>query len=291
MKLNFKVKMKKLFLFILINVGLGLGACEDPVPDDYIQENIVQAVLMVNEPITGILIMSSQPVLDSFSLEKSMIRDAEVTIKGDGEEIVLVCDDNGVEGYYDPLGEYLIKPETQYDLEIILNDGTVMTGTTTTPQDFDWISPERDFIQFPFDTVNYPATDTIAWGGETRAPFYILAVKNLDTLEYGKYLDPSTDEKNRRVIIGRSNNDDRFREYTTWAFIANTKTSVVWRTFKWYGMHEVAVYNPDNNYFRWFFQNYLREYDYKLNSIENGVGVFGSSSVIRDTFMLLKNQP
>jgi hypothetical protein len=113
----------------------------------------------------------------------------------------------------------------------------------------------------------------------------------LDTLNYGKYLSSPTEEKNRRIF--RSFENDRmYYEISSYAFIPNNKSFVVWNIFKWYGPHEVTVYVPDWNYLRWFKQYAMKSrYDDNLGTLKNGKGFFGSASMIKDTVLLLKNQP
>ncbi len=266
-------------------------ACEDPVPTDYIPRNIVQGILIVDDPITNIIVMKSQSIQDSFDFNNSLIRDAEVIIRGDNSEFILVSEQSGSKGYYLEDTTYKVKPNTTYKLEIILNDGTVITGKTTTPERFDWRLKTPHPIQFPLDTIKLPATDSIAWTVSPGTEFYLIDVRCLDTLNYGQYLDPKTEELNRR-IYKPWRDDDNYFEHSEWALIPNTKTSVVWNIFKWYGRHHVNVYAPDYNFLEWWLQHFAsREQNDLLNSIENGIGVFGSAAIIRDTTFLLKNQP
>ena len=116
-------------------------------------------------------------------------------------------------------------------------------------------------------------------------------MKCLDTLNYGKYLTPPTAEMNRRINLP-FRNDRAYRETATLLPIPNSQTPVVWNTFKWFGLHEVGVYVPDWNFLRWYIQSQTRsQIDPLLSSIKGGYGYFGSASVIRDTSVIIKNQP
>jgi hypothetical protein len=293
--------MKKIIIIIL-TIFL-LSSCEDPVPTDYIPENYLEAALIVGQPIDNIILMRSQPINETFDYEKSLIRDAEVIISGDGKEFKLRIDPNGTRGYYSN-EVYVVKGNTTYNIQVRLSDGSTITGTTETPDTLVWVRDLPNNIQYPLDTLNKPSKDTIIWEGNPTpikegnisSGFWGISVKALDTLEYGIYLDSvPNSEKNRRLYRANANPDSdwRYRELALWTIIPSKKSPVVWNYFKWYGLHEVSIYNLDFNYLKWVLQRISQsEYDERLSSVKgNGIGVFGSMNVIRDTTFLIKNQP
>lgn len=281
-------------LMLIATIAFGLNACEDDVIKDYIPRNMVEAYLIVDQPIENIKILKSQPVFGKFDYSKALIRDAKVFIKGDGQVIALTIDAEGNTGYYDPAKSYLIKPNTEYKLEIELSDGTYITANTTTPGRTAWTIPVKDDIQYPIDTLKLKASEMIKWNKVPGVDFYIGNIKCLDTLNYGIYLNPATEELNRRCYNFTTSHKDgeEFKEISMSVFLANNESSVVWNAFKWFGKHSVTIYAPDDNMIRWFIQSYqMREFDERLNSINNGYGCFGSASMVTDTFFLKKNQP
>lgn len=268
------------------------SSCGDPVPTDYEPQNFVEAFILVGQPVENIIIMRTQPFSASFTYADALIRDAEVSVFDGDEKLDLVIDSSGEEGYYYPDKNYKVKPETKYRLEARLADGSFISGETTTPPAFEWTAPPKDYLQYPKDTINLPATDSIAW---TKIPgyfIYVIQAKPLDTLDYGKYLTPPTEEKNRRVY-NAFRRDYRYYELTSTTAIPNEKVSVVWRIFKWYGLHQIQIFAPDYNFLKWFYQYATRSaYDEILNSLQgDGFGVFGSASFVSDTAFVLKNQP
>lgn len=280
-------------LIILVALAFGLSSCEDNVLKDYVPRNMVEAYLIVDQPIENVKLLKSQPVFGKFDYNQALIRDAQVFIKGDGQIIELKIDPQGTSGYYDPAKQYLIKPNTQYELEIILSDKTVMTAKTTTPDRTAWTLAPKDEFQYPKDTLKLKASEMIQWQKVKGVDFYIGNIKCLDTLNYGKYLNPATDELNRRCYNFITDNKDgeEFKEISMSVFLANNESSVVWNAFKWFGRHSVTIFAPDDNMIRWYIQSYqMREFDARLNSINNGYGCFGSASMVTDTFFLLKNQ-
>lgn len=284
--------MKSIKILILSVLSLAvLASCEDPAPTDYTPDYFVEAYLIVGDPIQNIRVMVSQPLAGEFEYENQLIRDADVVVREvDGESFLLTTKMTGDSGYYYD-GEYTIKPETAYELEITLKDGTAITGRTETPKTFDWVKRSPEPLQYPKDTINLEGTDEISWAPVEDRDFYLIQVIPLDTLGYGKYLDPPTDEKNRRVESPLKNDDD-YEERSITPLIANTKSSIVWLAFNWYGLQGVNVYCPDDNFLRWYLQNSQSfQINPLLSSVEGATGVFGSASIIRDTTFLIKNQP
>lgn len=279
-------------------------SCEDPVPTDYEPQNYLEAALIVGQTIDNIVLMRTQPIQDTFNYEKSLIRDAEVIISGDDKTFKLLIDANGERGYYSN-EPYVIKGNTKYTIEIRLSDGGLITGSTLTPDTLSWIREAPNTIQYPIDTVKKASRDTLIWSGtatpvifngDIKDGFWGISIKALDTLQYGIYLDDVPDsELNRRLFsqFNSSNTEWRYKELALWGLIPSKQTPVIWQYFKWYGLHEVSVYNLDNNYLSWALQRITQsEYDERLSSVQgNGIGVFGSMTAIRDTFFLLKNQP
>ena len=274
------------------------NSCEDEPPSNYIPQNFVEGFLYTGQPIEGIVVMKSQPVSQTFNYDSSLVSDAFVkVIENGGNEYILEFRSEFPQGYYLPDTSVKVKPNTEYDLVVNLADGTEITGSTTTPGEISWINSPKDTIYYPKDTLGLPEVDSlqISWSPVENVNWYMIRVKALDTLEYGIYLENvPDDQKNRRVYNPFSDPDDRFYlETVVWAGpLPNTSTSTVWRTFKWFGRNEAAVYAMDSNFLRWMFQ-YQRSSYYEpfLSSLSGGLGVFGSASVARKEVFLIKNRP
>jgi hypothetical protein len=280
-----QTKYIKLLLGLFL---IGLFSCEDPVPTDYIEEKFVEAYLIVNEPIRDIAVMKTQPLNSVFNYDSSFVGNLDVyIIEGENR---MKLEFNG-KSYYYPDTTYLVKPQTKYFLEIDCIDGNKVSGETTTPSAFSWVNKPKDIIYFPKDTMNLPSVDSLVIEWEKSTIFYLIAITCIDTLEYGKYLTPVSGEMNRRIYKPFSN-DRRYKEISSWSFMPNNKTPVVWNYFKWFGMHDVTIYSPDPNFLEWAIQYFVKNsYDPLLGSIKGGIGVFGSAAVVRDTSFLVKNQP
>lgn len=291
--------MKKIILLIIIPMITFLG-CESDEFQEYKPKYYVEAILLVDQPLTNIKIFRTVPTNTKYVHNEAIIKDAKIRIFN--SEVDYLLDFIESEKSYYALSDTSVKvqPETTYKLEITLSDGNTITSSTTTPARFDWINAPKETIQFPTDTINQPRAPAeldLSWTEEPNTDFYILTVKNLDTLDYGKYFSPPSDEKNRRVYSLFRNFDELYNEVTTVNFIANTTTPIVWLAFKWFGAHEIQVYAPDFNYLKWFLQSASFDgttyHNILLDSVEGieAIGVFGSASVIKQETFLLKNQP
>ncbi|HRP03025.1 MAG TPA: hypothetical protein PLE30_10310 [Candidatus Kapabacteria bacterium] len=287
--------MKNIFLNLILLGCIILTSCEDDAPGAYKESFIVDALLLVDMPIEGINILRTQAIFDKYIHDSTYVKNAIISIEGDGKIFNLQYrskDEMGVQGYFATDLNYKVKSNTHYSLKVILQNGDVLTGETTTPERTNWIIKANQMLQYPKDTLKLKATDSIAWAKVANNDFYIISVKCLDTLDYGKYLTPSTPELNRRIYFPLGS-ESRYKDFTSYSPIANTKTSVVWAAFKWYGLQQVKIFVPDYNFLRWFIQAQVKqEMDPLLSSIKgNAYGFFGSASFISDTTFLLKNQP
>lgn len=292
---NSKLMLNNITYILLLSfVSLILSSCEDSLPNEYKKQTFVEAYLTVGGPINNIILKNSIPISDSISYDYGIIKDAKVKIIGDSRQFELITNQNRKD-YFFPDSTYLIKPNTKYQLWVQLSNKEVIQAETTTPLPSRWIRKPNGFVQYPRDTVNIPDRDSISWQAVGQNNFYLLSVTNLDTLNYGKYLVPPTNELNRRVYkpLAGSGTTKKEVELSSYVLVPNTKTNIVWYIFKYFGKTEVALYVPDWNLTRWYLQMQTSaEYSPLLGSIKgNAIGVFGSSAAIRDTFMLLKNQP
>lgn len=294
---NIITKIK--YLVLLVFAAFSLNSCEDSAPTDYIAKNYVEAYLYVDMPIKNLLIMNTQPISELSDKSKYFIKDANVVLIENNDTLRLTYDFTNNSGYYNSNTEYLVKPNTLYKLIVTLKDGKTITGQTKTPGRVKWIDAPKPTFYYPSDTLKLPGADSlnISWAPVQGNNFYLIRVTCLDTLNYGKYLTPSSNELNARCYNIMSNMiDDKenpyYKEKTGWGLIANTSSATVWLTFKWFGKQEVTVLAPDQNMINWFinlkFSNSSQTGE-NLNSVTNAFGVFGSASTDSKEVFMYKN--
>ncbi|MBI3260606.1 MAG: DUF4249 family protein [Ignavibacteriae bacterium] len=285
------IKISALAFFLIT-----LASCSDDVPTSYTSEYVVEGYLFVDQPITNIVVTRSLPTTDTFKFENSLVKDATVEITGDGETFTLVYRSTPKGGeYYLPDTTKLVKEKTTYQIRVTAKDGKVMTGKTTTPELFNWIPGRepRTLIQYPKDTTNLLADTslTFEWTKTGRQEEYLLKLQALDTLEYGKYLDPPTPESNRRIERFFDQPDSpQYTETTQYVYWTSNSAPVVWNAFQWFGKYEVSILAADDNFIKWSKSRWIgNQYDPNLGSISGGVGVFASAAIVTQQMFLLKN--
>ena len=281
-------------IILIVIISIFVISCEDSSLSDYKEDFIVEALLVVGEPINNITVMRSQPVSGIFNYDSSMVKDANVKIIGDGKEFDLKFrpKEFGSIGYFSADTTYIVKSGIEYKIEITLNNGKFITGKTTTPPATSWIYLPDELVQYPLDTLNIPQGDSISWQAVVGFPYYMISIKNMDTLNYGIYLNPPTDELNRRIYRPFGGGERAYRDPISIFPIPSNKTPVLWTAFRWFGKHQIKIYVPDFNFLRWFLQAQTKgEADPLLTSVDGAIGYFGSASVIQYDFFLLKNQP
>ncbi|MBX3044069.1 MAG: DUF4249 family protein [Candidatus Kapabacteria bacterium] len=293
------MKNIKLLLIIFVSIVF-INSCEDAPPVDYVNYKYLEAFLIIDQPIENIMLMNSQPVNSPFEKEKALIKDADVKLLINGISHNLIYRDGDNPGYYYPDTDLKIQPNTEYDIIINTKDGGLITAKTITPNRIGgWVKPPKPIAHYPQDTLKLPRVDSleIEWEATQGASLYLIRTIAMDTLNYGRYLETPTEEPNRRtysLLTNFENTGVLYKNKSSWNLIANNKTPTVWLAFKWFGPYEVEVYNPDPNMMNWFVNLFFTgssENIDLLNSVNGGIGVFGSASKIDGQTFIMKNQP
>lgn len=284
--------MKSLYKIVYLIITLIFISCDQDPEFNYQEDLILQGYLIVGEPINDISLRRTLPLNVAYNAEQSTVSDANIIISDGINNYELTFNPETLK--YEYLGDFVVQEEVEYTIEVTTPDNRTLTGTTKTPVQNEWVQLLETPLYFPIDSLNPPNTDRIFWDNKkVNQQSVTLTVKCLDTLNYGIYLDPPTMELNRRIERPWRSDFD-FLDPVEFVVLPGSaeSTPVVWSSFKFYGLHELAVYSNDFNWSRWSIQYYRQEYIELLSSIEgDGYGVFGSASVIRDTFFLVKNQP
>lgn len=281
-----------------ILLGTLLTGCSDPVPTDYTEEVVLEGFVLVGQPLSDIRIYRSLPITDTFRIKNAMIHDADFLVMANDNEIAMEFVDDSLGGAYQAVDTtYRVLPEVTYRATVRTR-GKVLTGTTTTPPVFNWRVPPKDTFIYPGldnETQRYDSLD-IFWGSVPGVRRYVLSIQCLDTLGYGRYLTPQTDDMNKRL-----REEDRFddgtlisNERTRYGPAFQPNTPTVWSAFKWYGKHEIRVYAPDKAFNDWFSMvgfGRRSQYDYRLGNVKGGLGIWGSASLVKYNSFLKKNKP
>jgi len=273
-------------LLVLVAAWFLVG-CEDPVPTDYRPEIVLQAFLIVDEPVRDVQLYWSQPMTDSFSYAKASITDAEIWVREGSLEFPLRFVQDTTGGHYEAVDTtVLIEPGKTYRVEARVGSQLV-AGVTTTPARIAWTKDLPDVLVYPGRENELRPVDSlkVSWTIPAPGTEYVLRMTCLDTLGYGSYLTPPTDEVNGRI------RDEEFIDQASPLGRLPVRLAFVqapdvfsWAAFKYFGKHELSVFAGDRNFVNWFKQiTFTREYTELLNSVSGGIGVVGSASVVHDT--------
>lgn len=289
-----------LLIIVVFPALLFLTACEDQPPTAYVPVPFLEAYLIIGEPIDNIVVARSQPITEPFDYSRMMVSDAEVIISTEDQEYRLMYRvRDGVGSYYYPDTTLLVLPETQYRITVQIDDGSVMQAQTTTPKNVVWTIPPRDVIHYPQDTTQLYSHDSlrVAWTSG-NSPEYIIRVTALDTLGYGTYLQPPTDEINERTnnLPFETPRSQNFYTKARWGFIQTNQAPTVWMAFRWYGRNDVSILATDTSLLEWFkatqWGGRSVEYREQYSNVIGGVGVFGSASIIsKEVFLVKRERP
>ncbi len=275
-----------------------LAGCADPIPTDYVEELGLEGFIIVGEPITNIRVYKTLPVTDTFTFDKAIIRNAQIELTANGTRIPVEYVADSLGGYY-RASDTSLRAQSGVEYAITVQAlGKRITGTTTPPPVFSYTVPPKDTMQYPGinnELVRFDSLD-IFWQAVPGVSQYVVAVECLDTLRYGAYLQPPTSDTNRRVREEDRVDDGTLvaNERTRFGFIQQPFVPVVWVAFKWFGKHTISVYAGDQAFVKWFRMvgfGRRSQYDYRLASVQGGVGAWGSASVVRHSTFLLKDKP
>ncbi|MCB2204874.1 DUF4249 domain-containing protein [bacterium] len=275
-----------------------LSACEDTPPTEYDPAPFLEAYLIVDEPIEGIVVAISQPITEAFTYQNMIVTDANVVLtEGDNTYTLQYVVEDGRGSYRYPDSTVKVLPATPYRIRVSLQDGTVMTAETVTPERIAWVTPPREVLQYPQDTTRLVSPDSlrIDWTPGNSVE-YIVRVRALDTLGYGKYLTPPTEE-----INGRTNNipfeepdDPTFYTLTRWGFVQTSDAPTVWAAFRWYGRNDVSILAPDTPMLEWFkatqWGGRSVQYRDQFSNVQGGLGILASASVVSQEVFVLKRK-
>lgn len=288
-----------------------LAASCETVSTDYTPEYNLQAFFVVDEPLHGVQVTRTASITTPYSLQQQYIRDADVrvsvTTAGTIREYKLTYqqknDSHHEFGYGMEDTSVVVLPDATYRVTVRLAGGAILSGSTHTPHRIRWIQAPKPVLQYPQDSVALPGSDSldIAWTEATGVADYLLGYKCVDTAEYGRYLAPATNEKNRRTYVSPTflTSSVSSTETLRWDRpIPQAASTLQWSSFHWFGLHEVAIYAPDPNWMNWYrmltYSGALgggTSYNPLLGSVQGGVGVVASASVARQRVMVLKYRP
>ena len=256
------------------------------------KQYVVEAYMQGDADFPFIYLTQTLPITEEYTYEKAAIDSAEITIyeldvfydKVDSVEYRRSVNFNGI---YGPRFSQLVKPNTFYQLEVVIpNDNNhKITARTFVPGPFESLSSNADTVVYQsqeqlditYSKSEYPG----------RQSYYILTVVAQDTTNeltpfFARVTEDGTPplselQKNSSGILNESN------------FTVNPDNSVTirlpWLAVAFYGEHEIWAHTIDDNIYDF---NRSRDVQFGgstvspgeiydvLDHVDGGTGVFGS---------------
>lgn len=263
------MKLPTRFLLAFFIVNFLISCDSQVVMTPYIDEPVIECLLLVGKGIEHFKLTRTLPVGSQFDYNKAGITGANITIKDEFDNSTILKPSAEKPGYYRDLN-FIIKPKTKYFLQLDYN-GYLVTAQTVTPDTFTVSKNSDSSFVYMKDEINFH------WTESEGATAYFFAVTNLDTT-----LDK---------IDGSYSPDNKTVTGTT-RFILTLGTSTV--VFPWlhnyYGRHEVSVYAIDDNFYQFLqtcFQD-VRQLSEPVSSVKNAIGYFASGVMRCRYYRLLK---
>jgi hypothetical protein len=276
-----------LVLFAFVAELVVVGCVDSVAPADLPPTVVVEGYLYANQPIDSIVLTQTQPIDAYYSDSLSRITGALVTITVDGHAYTLLEKPGRPGAYTLPAESLIVRSEKQYTLSVhALN--TTVTATTTVPDTFAMTTVSPDTIQWPL-TISTLLGPPLAWTASLNRDAYAISMEALDTLIY--QISGKDTVWNRRVQLPGQGERRNIRAQQLIRYILQLKApqaNITWDLFRWYGKHRLTVLAMDTNFVDFMQMQSVggRTYQSQLNHITNGIGVFGSAAVQRQTVYL-----
>jgi hypothetical protein len=286
------------YLSVLATI-IVLCGCENPVPDDYIEEFVVEGFVIAGQPLTNVRVYRTLPLQDTFFMRNATIPDAEVIITENGTPVPVVFEQDTNGGFFRAQDtSYRCAFNATYSIEVRISTN-VLTATATTFPAFTWTRPPVDTFVYPGRNNETTPNDSlsISWQPTPGMDLYIIGVECLDTIGYGAYVTPANADTNRRI-----REEDLFdqgsriaTERTRFGFALTNGSPVVWLAYKWYGKHRLTVYAGDKAFRDWYRLvggGRRSSFDYRLSNVRGGIGVFaGATPLSINSFLKKEVEP
>lgn len=182
--------MKKVVLALILSLLFFNNACEDNLnPFQKGEDKFIFNCVLKNDRSEQSAFLSKSYFVDNFdplsNLDDHSVKDAYVRVFF-GDSVKIFSDslvekfnfDNSytLTNYYN--NNFLTKPDTKYDLEIVLNDGRKITSTTTTPKTVVFSSKSDGLIPPPNKKFIRVSWESKAEQLYTAARFIFVYFKN-----------------------------------------------------------------------------------------------------------------
>ena len=258
---------KLILLFIYLSF---LASCDpDVAVNPYLEEPIVECILLVGKGIEKFKFTRTLPVGSVFDNEKAGITGAEIIITDKFNRTTVLKPLADKPGIYTDLN-YIIEPKAEYFLQINYQ-GSVITARTVTPDTFTVSENYRTSFVYLQDEIKFE------WTESQGCAAYYFTVTNLET---------ARDKIDQGLIENTVGAWGRTRFF----FTLRTNTVVYPWLHNYYGRHKIEVFAIDDilyNFLQTSFQD-IRQLTEPESSVKNAIGYFAAGVAHSRFYSLLK---
>ncbi len=304
-------------LFVLLLSTALLGCSAERQPGSLFRSNgdsevVVDATLIVGRPLADIFVRRTRDPGQSYSRALAAVTDAQVNIAQGAQTYAYRADPDSAGRYLPPADAPLVEPQTEYVLQVRLDDGAVCSRTTTPPPlqlrevvllDEDAESALRRLKTFgelgdgvysaPENQLVYPQGVLEFRLDRSDVPAYQLALFSLD---------PDSESLVDSDILEEDDIDDFERQGASPPLdVASGQVRLPWFAIGFAGRYLVKVYAVDQNWFDYARSNIDDDgpvfgglagdnFERPIFNVSGGIGLFGSAAVDSVGFFVLPRQ-
>jgi hypothetical protein len=289
----------RLRVFAILILPVLFYSCDkNPAAPDYQKEITVFGYIQGNASLDqdhAILVAYTQPISQSYDIDKAAIRNARVTLTEAGSQQSYELRENPAKPGFYYNDQLLIKPKATYTLSVRA-DGVEVTATTTVPPEIGLTTDLRA------DTVNYVHHKNLSREMpifvEDENPEQVVLVDMFcnESWENAEYITPfhnHTKPDDQEEYDGGVNGEPRhiqgMGKYTDFTSANYPGQHVIdWYSsmLVFYGSYTMMVHAIDDNYHKHI---YTENPDYN-GGVHNGLGVFGSYYGQRYEMVVVKEE-
>ena len=306
---------------LLLMLAAGCTPELDPtalVTDDGAGTLVVDALLIVDEPLSQIILSRTLPADEPFILESAAVKGATVTVIMGNEGVLTYSESWSLSGAYTPnhYAPPLVRPATTYQLIVETRQGEMLTAATTTPQRFNvdsWVLLDaegeselrtlRTFGEIGLGVYEAPENQLVYAEGLLEAQFSGTTAATLGAAGFQLALfslDPGSDYVIDPPFLDDEDFEALDRVSSSPAIIAeNSRVRLPWFGIFFEGRHVYRLLAVDANWFDYirslpqaevglgFGGNAGDGFAGPIFQVEGGIGLFGSAAIDEIGFRVL----
>lgn len=308
----------RILLVALLALAAGLGCSTERKPGDLLApgevgEIVVDATLIVGQPVSRVILRRTLSPADLYDPSAAAVSDAVVRITEVGGPVIPLYE--AVPGRYEAVIPPLVKPRTEYQLEVHTADGRTVTASTVTPDSFhvdDWVLLDEtsfavrrslqtyaDFPVYPDSVYDAPSNQLVYQDGLLEARFprrdQIAFQVGLQSLDLGSPYVIDADFLSPEDLAKLS------RSSASPPLIAEQNAiRLPWFAIFFEGRYQVRIFSIDRNWFDLarsvpafggsnggFGGNAGENFERPIFHVQGGIGYFASGAMDEIGFRIL----